>query len=78
MSFPRWKKCPIAVDDYAERWKSGFFVGAGAEKAFSDHVAAKLEYRFEVYGDFECLDHMNSHSVRGSLVFRMGKHGDDY
>lgn len=72
------KKCPKGVADFDESWESGYFVGAGVEKAFSDNVAAKLEYRYEDYGDVEDLDDMDSHSVRGSLVFRMGKHGDDY
>lgn len=73
------KKCPELIGrEYVDSSEAGYFVGAGVETAFSDHVAAKLEYRYEDYGDFEDLDHMNSHSVRGSLVFRMGKHGDDY
>ncbi|WP_306258693.1 outer membrane protein [Pararhizobium sp. IMCC21322] len=72
-------KCPKGgSDDINETWEAGYFLGAGVEKAFSDNVAAKLEYRYEDYGDVEDLDDMDSHSVRGSLVFRMGKHGDDY
>ncbi len=72
------KKCPKGVTDLDTTWESGYFVGAGVEKAFSENVAAKLEYRYEDYGDVEDLDDMDAHSVRGSLVFRIGKHGDDY
>ncbi|MEH6726752.1 MAG: outer membrane beta-barrel protein [Hyphomicrobiales bacterium] len=70
------KKGSADVD--VDSWDSGYFVGVGAEKAFSDKVAAKLEYRYEDYGDVEYYEDMDSHSVRGSLVFRIGKHGDDY
>lgn len=71
-------KCSKSVSDFDDSWESGYFVGAGVEKAFSENVAAKLEYRYEDFGDVEDLDDMDAHSVRGSLVFSIGKHGDDY
>jgi len=74
-------KCPKkkgSADGDVDSWESGYFLGVGVEKAFSDKVAAKLEYRYEDYGDVEYYEDMDAHSVRGSLVFRIGKSGDDY
>lgn len=69
-------KCPKGgPSDIDKSWESGYFVGAGVEKAFSENVAAKLEYRYEDFGDVDEIDDVDSHGVRGSLVFRLGNHG---
>lgn len=43
--------------------ESGYFVGAGIQTKFSDHISAKLEYRYSDYGSIK-----NRNNASGDLV----------